>query len=289
MTTYVFPGQGSQFAGMGQALFPKFPKLVQEANDILGYSIEELCLKNPEGRLNQTQFTQPALYVVNALSYLDSLDKFGKPNFLAGHSLGEYNALLAAEAFDFSTGLRLVQKRGQLMSEAVGGGMMAVLRTPQSQLQQVLENHNLNGISIANFNSHAQIVIAGPKDELSLAEQIFFQEKIRCTMLNVSAAFHSQFMQPSMKKFNEFLQDFTFSSLKTPVISNVTAKPYQQHELHKNLGKQICSNVKWYESILYLLEMGESVFHEIGPKNVLKKIIAQIQKEMFATQEQLAA
>src|SRR5262245_20551761 len=124
MTTFVFPGQGSQFKGMGQGLFGSFKDLTAATDAILGYSIEELCLEDPESKLNQTQYTQPALYVVNAFSYLHKIGQTGRtPDFLAGHSLGEYSALFASGAVDFETGLKLVQKRGRLMSEAGAGAM----------------------------------------------------------------------------------------------------------------------------------------------------------------------
>ncbi|MBF0103655.1 MAG: acyltransferase domain-containing protein, partial [Desulfobacterales bacterium] len=135
MLTFVFPGQGSQKTGMGESLFDEYKELTAQADEILGYSIKQLCLENLENNLQKTQFTQPALYVVNALSYLKKLDEVGKkPDFVAGHSLGEYNALLAANAFDFETGLKLVQKRGELMSKAIGGGMAAVIGFNRDQI-----------------------------------------------------------------------------------------------------------------------------------------------------------
>src|SRR5205823_13876450 len=124
MLAYIFPGQGSQTRGMGGNLFDDFPELTAQADAILGYSIKKLCLEDPNQELNQTQFTQPALFVVNALTFLK---KNQKPDYVAGHSLGEYNALFAAEVFDFATGLNLVKKRGELMSEAKNGGMAAVI------------------------------------------------------------------------------------------------------------------------------------------------------------------
>ena len=128
MLAYVFPGQGSQVVGMGKDLFDEFKEYVDAADEILGYSIKELCLEDPNGVLGLTQYTQPALYVVNALTYLKEVKTTGvKPDFVAGHSLGEYDALFAAGVFDFATGLKLVQKRGELMSQAKGGGMAAVL------------------------------------------------------------------------------------------------------------------------------------------------------------------
>src|SRR5689334_5966402 len=128
MKAFVFPGQGSQAKGMGGTLFDEFQELTEKADRILGYSIKELCLEDPRKELNRTQFTQPALYVVNAFSYFAKIRETGqKPDYVAGHSLGEFNALLAAECFDFEAGLEIVKKRGELMSEATGGGMAAIL------------------------------------------------------------------------------------------------------------------------------------------------------------------
>lgn len=128
MTVYLFPGQGSQMIGMGKQLFEMYSELTEMADDILDYSIRRLCLEDPYKQLNQTQYTQPALYIVSALTYLDDIQQLGqKPDYVAGHSLGEYTALFAAEVFDFDSGLKLVQKRGELMSKASGGGMAAVV------------------------------------------------------------------------------------------------------------------------------------------------------------------
>jgi malonyl CoA-acyl carrier protein transacylase len=128
MPAYIFPGQGSQAKGMGKELFSQFPEITAKADEILGYSITTLCVEDPDQRLNQTQYTQPALYTVNALFYFNKLRQIGTPpSFVAGHSLGEYNALLAADVFDFGTGLKLVKKRGELMSQASGGAMAAVI------------------------------------------------------------------------------------------------------------------------------------------------------------------
>ena len=135
MTTYVFPGQGSQNKGMGGTLFDDFSELTVQADAILGYSIKRLCLEDPQIKLSLTQYTQPALYIVNAFSYLKRLREIGKkPNFVAGHSLGEYSALFAAEVFDFPTGLQLVKKRGELMSRASGGAMAAILGLDEEQI-----------------------------------------------------------------------------------------------------------------------------------------------------------
>jgi len=166
---FMFPGQGSQKVGMAGDLFQKFPEYVVKANNILGYDLEALCSKDLNGQINQTQFTQPALYVVNALSSL-SLEE--KPIATVGHSLGEYNALLQAEVFDFETGLKLVQKRGELMSQATGGGMAAILGLDTDSVREEVSKIN-NSIEIANYNSPLQTVVSGSKEDIIQAQVIF--------------------------------------------------------------------------------------------------------------------
>lgn len=280
MTTYVFPGQGSQIRGMGSSLFSEFPDIVQKANDILGYYIETLCLEDPKEQLNQTEYTQPALYVVNALSYLKKIKETGKkPNFVAGHSLGEYNALFAADVFDFGTGLKLVQKRGQLMSQAKNGGMAAIVGLKSEDVQAILQKNNLATITIANYNSNTQVVISGPKDDVTKAQHLFETGGAMLVMpLKVSGAFHSPYMKGAQQEFTTFLQGFTFAQPAIPIIANVTAKPYDANEIHFLLANQITHPVKWTQSIEYLLGQGETTFEEIGPGKVLAGLIRRIQQ-----------
>lgn len=281
MVTYVFPGQGSQAKGMGSTLFSEFPNQVQQADRILGYSIEKLCLDNPEDKLNQTEYTQPALFVVNALSFLKKLKEVEKkPDYLAGHSLGEFNALFAAEMIDFETGLKLVQKRGNLMSNAKGGGMAAVIGLKAEEVQRILQQENLSNLTIANYNSFTQIVITGPKDDITKAEPLFTKGGAKLYVpLKVSGAFHSPFMKEAKLQFEEFLQGFNFSAPSIPVIANVNAKPYQADAIKSTIANQITSAVMWTQSIEYLLAQGETVFEEVGPGKVLAGLITRIQKE----------
>ena len=150
MTCYMFPGQGSQKVGMGEDLFDKFPNHTNSASEILGYDIKKLCLEDPNEQLNLTQYTQPALYTVNVLSFLNLEDQ--KPKVVLGHSLGEYSALCAAEVFDFETGLKLVQKRGALMSQATGGAMAAIVGISIEKINEILQENKLDQIDIANLN-----------------------------------------------------------------------------------------------------------------------------------------
>ncbi|WP_202128721.1 ACP S-malonyltransferase [Paenibacillus dendrobii] len=289
MKTYVFPGQGSQAKGMGEGLFEAFPDLVEKADTILGYSIRTLCLDNPGGKLHFTQYTQPALYVVNALTYLKKLrDGSPKPDFLAGHSLGEYNAILAAGGFDFETGLRLVKKRGELMGRASGGAMAAVVGLTEDQIKAVLGNNALTDIDIANLNTTTQIVISGNKDSIDHAKPYFEREGADYIPLNVSAAFHSRYMQEAKDEFEQYLKEFSYSDLAIPVISNVNAKPYDPAEIVPNLAEQLRSSVRWADSIRYLIRQGEMEFEELGPGSVLTKIIAKIKAEAPVVQQGVA-
>lgn len=277
MTTYLFPGQGSQSKGMGAALFAEFPEYIQKANNILGYSITHLCLENPNEQLNQTQYTQPALYIVNVLSYLKKLQESPKPHYLAGHSLGEYNALFAAQVFDFETGLKLVQKRGELMSKATNGGMAAVMGLKSEAIQNILNQENLNEITIANYNSYTQIVITGPKSDIAVAQSLF--EKAGASLyipLKVSGAFHSPHMKTAQETFAQFLSQFTFRAPAIPVMANVNAKPYPAQSVPTLLAQQITSPVQWTASIEYLLNQGENDFTEIGPGTVLTGLVRRI-------------
>jgi len=233
--------------------------------------------------LNQTEYTQPLLYTVNALSYLKIMEDGGeKPDYLAGHSLGEYNALFAAGVFDFETGLRLVKKRGELMAQVSGGSMAAVIGLNVDKVEAILRENNLGAIDIANFNSPSQIVISGLKSDMDHAKSIFEIEKAQMFIpLKVSGAFHSRYMKEVKSKYQTFLNEFETSDLAIPVISNVKARPYKQLEIKKNLIQQIDHPVRWTESIQYLLRHGKMEFEEVGPGRILTNLIRTIKKDFI--------
>jgi trans-AT polyketide synthase/acyltransferase/oxidoreductase domain-containing protein len=280
MLTYVFAGQGSQRRGMGAALFDAFPEEIRVADAVLGYSITELCLEDPRRQLSQTQYTQPALYVVNALGYLKRRRDGGPaPDFLAGHSLGEYNALMAAGVFDFGTGLQLVKKRGELMAQASGGGMAAVLGLDEAAVLAILRDAGLERIDLANLNTPTQVVLAGPKEDVARAQGAFEARGARFVPLNVSAAFHSRAMQDAKDAFAAFLEPYVLRDPRGPVIANATARPYEPGAVKRTLAEQLRSPVRWNESIRYLLGRGATDFEEIGDARILTKMIQQIRDE----------
>jgi len=235
--------------------------------------------------LGQTRYTQPSLYVVNALYYAKARTLVDRPSYLAGHSLGEYNALLAAGSFDFMTGLRLVKKRGELMSQAVGGGMAAVIGLAPDKIARALETSGLTSIDIANYNSPSQTVVSGPVQDIEQAESILENAGARLFVaLPVSAAFHSRYMAGAAKEFADFLSAVSFVAPQIPVIANATARPYPSDNasdtIKSLLVKQISCSVQWTQSISYLLNTGVTDFRETGPGEVLARLVQQNRREI---------
>jgi malonyl CoA-acyl carrier protein transacylase len=284
MLVYVFPGQGSQKKGMGQALFdtvPEYQSLESQVDQQLGYSMRQLCLEDAQGLLKDTRYTQPALYIVNALTCYQALASGETPQALAGHSFGEYNALLTAGCFDLLTGLRMVQKRGELMGRASGGGMAAVIGMEEKRIAEVLAAQGLTTLDVANYNSPVQIVISGPTADIPRAKVTLEAAGARMVMpLQVSAAFHSRYMQQAAQEYADFLAQFRFEAPRVPVIANVTAQPHPTADadaaIKSLLVQQLTHSVRWTQSVRYLLERGATTFKEMGPGNVLTKLIQQI-------------
>jgi malonyl CoA-acyl carrier protein transacylase len=283
MRAYVFPGQGVQRKGMGAGLFEHFPDLCRQADEVLGYSVEALCRDNPDRRLSGTEYAQPAIFVVNALHYLTALGQdadAAPPDYLAGHSLGEYSALLAAGAVDFETGLRLVKRRAELMSQADGGGMAVVIGMSEETIDRTLRTHGAAGVVIANYNAPEQFVLSGGKEELARIKPVF--EKLDgfrgFVPLPVSGAFHSPWMEPAATAFREFLGSVEFGELQTPVVSNVTGRPFESNPraIREALAEQIIRPVRWAECVRYMRNAGVSTFVELGGSTVLTALIDKI-------------
>jgi malonyl CoA-acyl carrier protein transacylase len=291
MQVFVFPGQGSQKRGMGDKLFdeiPQFASVEREVDELLGYSIRRLCLEDPDKQLTQTQFTQPSLYVVNALHYYKAIADGKQPDYLAGHSLGEYNALMAAGAFDFVTGLRLVQKRGELMARAKNGAMGAVIGLGPQAVMRLVAEHRLTAVDVANFNSPSQTVISGQSEDIARAGPLMEKAGAKLYVpLPVSAAFHSRYMAEAAEEFEKFLSDFELRNPTTPVVSNVTGQVYPADStgslVKSLLVKQIVRPVLWMQSIRFLLAKGALSFIETGPGDVLTRLIGQIRGETSTT------
>lgn len=275
---FIFPGQGSQRVGMGNELFQQFPSVVDQANSILGYSIDELCSQGPEDKLGQTQFTQPALYLVSYLAGLEKREENQFPDMAAGHSVGEFAALATAEAISFADGIRMVTKRGEIMAKVRGGGMAAVIGLESKVIEASLKDKNLQKIDLANFNSPGQIVISGPAFEIDASIPLLKEAGAKLVVpLKVSGAFHSEMMKGPSEEFAVFLKEFSFSAPNFPILANVTGSEYSNpEEIASLLVQQMYSSVLWSESIQKMRSMGADEFLECGPGNVLTKLLRQI-------------
>jgi [acyl-carrier-protein] S-malonyltransferase len=290
-TAWVFPGQGSQAIGMGLDLqdIPVAKAKFELAEAILGWSVLDLC-QGDEATLACTLYTQPCLYVVESI-LIDLLkEKVGLPQLVAGHSLGEYVALYAAEVFDFASGLKLVQKRAELMNSAEGGKMAALMKFDRDQLTTVL--NNTPDVVLANDNSEAQVVISGTPEGV---EKVLSQVKAKKIMtLNVSGAFHSPLMQGAAEEFLTVLESIEFKAAKIPVISNVDPQPTTDSQVLKTrLAQQMTSSVRWWEAMEQFSQAGVTEIIEVGPGKVLcgliKRTCKEINLEAIATAEQLDA
>lgn len=285
-TACLFPGQGSQLVGMGKGLFARFPALTEQASDLLGYAIDTLCLEDPDKRLNLTQFTQPALYVTCALTYLALReDEMPEPAWAAGHSLGEYGALFAAGSFDFATGLALVRERGRLMGEVSGTSMAAVLGLDAGRLVDLLgSDPRFDRLDVANFNARAQTVVSGDIDQLKRLEAVIGDMGGRFFPLKVSAAFHSRFMRDAQARFAAIADTVAFQPPRFPVIANLTAAPYPPDRagIRDTLVGQLASPVRWFDTIARLLAEPVQHFREVGPGNVLSRLTETIRAELAA-------
>jgi [acyl-carrier-protein] S-malonyltransferase len=268
-TAWVFPGQGSQAVGMGIDILdlPNSKEKFAQAEEILGWSVIDIC--QDEEKLASTIYTQPCLYVVESI-LSDLLSEKQKPDLVAGHSLGEYIALYAAGVFEWSNGLRLVKRRAELMQNASGGMMAALMNFDREQLSQVISE--TPDVVLANDNSPAQVVISGTPDAV---QTVMSKVKAkRAIPLNVSGAFHSPLMEAADNEYREVLEIVEFQTARCPVLSNVEPTPSSDaNELKQRLLKQMTGSVRWREISLALPEFGIEKVIEIGPGNVLTGLI----------------
>jgi [acyl-carrier-protein] S-malonyltransferase len=284
-TAFLFPGQGSQFAGMGKSLAEAYPQaraVFDEADEALGFPISKMCFEGPEEELKLTENTQPALLTVAVAAYR-VLESTGlKPDFVAGHSLGEYSALVAAGSLKFADAVRLVRKRGGFMQKAVPpgvGAMAAILKLPEGKLEELLAHAARNEVvSAANFNSPDQVVIAGNKGAVErAAEAAKAAGAKRAVMLPVSAPFHCALMQPAQDHMRAELDAVDFSDLAFPLVNNWQAREIRTGvEAREGLLHQIPSPVLWTQSVRVLVFQGVTNCIEVGAGSVLTGLLRAI-------------
>ncbi len=292
MKAYVFPGQGAQFVGMGKDLYdnsPEAKELFEKANEILGFRITDMMFEGTEDDLKQTKVTQPAIFLHSVLLAKSLGDEF-KPDMVAGHSLGEFSALVAAGALSFEEGLKLVSKRAHAMQKACElrpSTMAAVLALPDDRVEALCAEID-DIVAPANYNCPGQVVISGTMEGIDAAcEKMLAAGAKRAMKLKVGGAFHSPLMQPAQEELAEAIAEAEFSTPVCPVYQNVDGKPHTDpEEIKANLIKQLTAPVRWTYDVEAMIADGADEFIELGPGAVLQGLVKKINRGVATSGKQ---
>lgn len=292
MKAYVFPGQGAQFVGMGKDLYENNEEakaMFEKANDILGFRITDLMFEGTEEDLKQTKVTQPAIFL-HSVILAKTLGEEFKPDMVAGHSLGEFSALVAAGALSFEDGLKLVAERAQAMQKACElqpSTMAAVLALPDEKVEEICAEID-DIVAPANYNCNGQLVISGTIEGIDRAcEKLLAAGAKRAMKLKVGGAFHSPLMQPAQEELAEAIEAAEFSEPICPVYQNVDGKPHKDPaEIKENLIKQLTAPVRWTQDVEAMIEDGADEFIELGPGSVLQGLVKKINRQVATSGKQ---
>jgi [acyl-carrier-protein] S-malonyltransferase len=286
---YVFPGQGSQFVGMGKDLYEGSAgakELFEKANEILGFDIKEMMFSGSDSDLKQTKVTQPAIFIHSVIHAKTMGDSF-KPDMVAGHSLGEFSALVSAGALSFEDGLRLVSKRALAMQkacESVPSTMAAILGIDDSKVEEICASIKEEVVVAANYNCPGQLVISGSIKGIEIAcEMLKAAGAKRALVLPVGGAFHSPLMEPARQELEKAINETTFNKPVCPVYQNVNAMPVTEPaEIKRNLIDQLTAPVRWTQTMENMIADGATHFVEVGPGKVLQGLVKKVNKDIEA-------